>query len=84
VSLCVFRAPLQPLWIEPYLYKRKTLYIIALISIFHNVSARVFSLYDPTIGFGLDIVTSDYWNCDRCFDNNILCSYAKKELPTEE
>jgi hypothetical protein len=30
--------------------QKENLYIIALIA-FHNVSARVFSLYDPTIGF---------------------------------
>jgi carbon starvation protein CstA len=48
------------LWIGTvYLYKRKPLYHRINTSIFHNVSARVFSLYDPTIGFGLDIVTSD-------------------------
>jgi hypothetical protein len=50
---------LLPYGLEPYIYTKENLYIIALIPVFHNVSARVFSLYDPTIGFGLDIVTSD-------------------------
>jgi hypothetical protein len=38
--------------LEPYIYtKEKPLYHRINTSIFHNVSARVFSLYDPTIGF---------------------------------
>jgi hypothetical protein len=39
---------------------KKTLYIIALVpAFFHNICSRSFLFYDPTIGFGLDIVTSD-------------------------
>jgi hypothetical protein len=41
------------------LFIPKTLYIIALVRFFHNICSRSFLFYDPTIGFGLDIVTSD-------------------------
>jgi carbon starvation protein CstA len=39
------------LWIEPYIYTKENLIIALIPAFFHNVSARVFSLYDPTIGF---------------------------------
>jgi hypothetical protein len=47
--------------LEPFIYtKEKTLYIIALVPAFFITSVlRSFLFYDPTIGFGLDIVTSD-------------------------
>jgi hypothetical protein len=45
---------------EPYYKTKKTLYHRINTSIFHNVSARVFSLWSYN-RFGLDIVTSDYW-----------------------
>jgi carbon starvation protein CstA len=49
------------LWIGTvYLYKRKKLYIIALTPAFFITSVLgSFLFYDPTIGFGLGIVTSD-------------------------
>jgi len=49
------------LWVGTvYLYQRKTLYIIALVPAFFITSVLgSYLFYDPTIGFGLDIVTSD-------------------------
>jgi carbon starvation protein CstA len=49
------------LWIGTvYLYQRKTYYIIALIPAFFITSVLgAYLFYDPTIGFGMDIVTSD-------------------------
>ena len=49
------------LWIGTvYLYQRKTHYIIALIPAFFITSVLgAYLFYDPTIGFGMDIVTSD-------------------------
>ena len=49
------------LWIGTvYLYQRKTHYIIALIPAFFVTSVLgAYLFYDPTIGFGLDIFTSD-------------------------
>jgi hypothetical protein len=42
---------LLPYGLEPYIYtKEKPLYHRINTSIFHNVSARVFLFYDPTIG----------------------------------
>jgi carbon starvation protein CstA len=49
------------LWIGTvYLYQRKTHYIIALVPAFFITSVLgSFLFYDPTIGFGFDIVASD-------------------------
>lgn len=49
------------LWIGTvYLYQRKTHYIIALVPAFFITSVLgAYLFYDPTIGFGMDIVTSD-------------------------
>jgi len=49
------------LWVATvYLYQRKTLYIIAMAPAFFITSVLgSYLFYDPTIGFGLDIITSD-------------------------
>jgi hypothetical protein len=41
------------------LYQKNPLYYCVSTCVFHNICSRVFPFYDPTIGFGLDIVTSD-------------------------
>jgi hypothetical protein len=59
--------------LEPFIYTKENLYIIALVRFFHNICSRSFLFYDPTIGFGLDIVTSDILG--DCYFNNdfVLC-----------
>src|SRR5690606_24704045 len=49
------------LWIATvYLYQRKTHYVVALVPAFFITSVLgSYLFYDPTIGFDLDIVTSD-------------------------
>lgn len=49
------------LWVGTvYLYQRKTHYIIALVPAFFITSVLgSYLFYDPTIGFGMDIITSD-------------------------
>jgi hypothetical protein len=43
---------------EPFIYTKENPFIL-LHCVFHNICSRFFPFYDPTIGFGLDIVTSD-------------------------
>jgi carbon starvation protein CstA len=48
------------LWIGAvYLYQKKTHYIIALAPAFITSVVGSYLFYDPTIGFGLEVMTSN-------------------------